>query len=135
MEHAIRTSLALFNDNLPYIENYIRKTLGITDSQGVAAEVQRIYNEAVARHEAKLQDALAYGSAIADYDEELAAATEWIDNIKQLTTPEEIAANSQRVWNTTMANFGQWVDNAPKGWTDAELAGRQAAEAERAAQA
>ena len=135
MEHAIRTSLALFNDNLPYIENYIRKTLGITDPQGVAAEVQRIYNEAVARHEAKLQDALVYGSAIADYDEEFAAATEFIDNIKQLTTPEEIAANSQRVWNTTMANFGQWVDNAPKGWTEAELAGMQAAEAQKAAQA
>ena len=50
MSRSIRTSLQMFNDNLPYIENYIRKTLGITDPEGMAAEVQRMYNEAVARY-------------------------------------------------------------------------------------
>ena len=31
-----------------------------------------------------------------------------------------------------MANFGAWVDSAPKGWTEAELAAQEAAELEKA---
>ena len=136
MEHAIRTSLQMFNDNLPYIENYIRKTLGITDPEGVAAEVQRMYNEAVARHEAKLQDALRLwvcdcrlrrGVCGGDrvYRQDQAA------DYARGDCGQQPAGLEHRPWRIS----GQWVDNAPKGWTEAELAGMQAAEAEKAAEA
>ena len=132
---AIRTSVQVFEKNIPYIENYIRKTLGVTDPDQVNELVQFMYQQAVARQQGKIADAAGTAAVAVDLKEEQDAFDEFLLAIQPLATPEAIQANSKRVWDQTMAGFASWIDNAPKEFTAEELAEMQGLQAGRVEQA